>query len=201
MDLRQEGMGAHEEQERLNQGHAADAAIQSEAILAEIGVLERERDRISCRLKRKSRQLLTRFNFQDLEDSHIAAIDLYTRLNSRIEDWADLLEVDKDGNTIYPNIGVSGFCYSPDGLEFSKKTRIVEDILSSSQEVMMAFLMSLPAREQLILSQEAWSSFLKDPEALRSHYRNKDQEPADVERDREENVNSGENPGMGQDDF
>ena len=34
MDLRQEGMGAHEEQERLNQGHAADAAFQSEAILA-----------------------------------------------------------------------------------------------------------------------------------------------------------------------
>ena len=60
MDLRQEGMGAHEEQERLNQGHAADAAIQSEAILAEIGVLERERVRISYRLKRKSHQLLTR---------------------------------------------------------------------------------------------------------------------------------------------
>ena len=37
-------MGAHEEQQRLNQGHAADAAIQSEAILAEIGVLERERE-------------------------------------------------------------------------------------------------------------------------------------------------------------
>ena len=44
MDLRQEGICAHEEQERLNQGHAADAAIQSEAILAEIGVLERERE-------------------------------------------------------------------------------------------------------------------------------------------------------------
>ena len=46
MDLRQEGMGAHEEQERLNQGHAADAAIQSEATLAEIGVFERERQNI-----------------------------------------------------------------------------------------------------------------------------------------------------------
>ena len=65
----------------------------------------------------------------------------------------------------------------------------------------MAFLMSLPAREQLILSQEARSPFLKDPEALRSHYRNQDQEQADKERDREENVNSGENPGLGQEDF
>ena len=61
----------------------------------------------------------------------------------------------------------------------------MEDILSSSQEVMMAFLMSLPAREQLILSQEARSPFLKDPEALRSHYRNQDQEQADKERDGE----------------
>ena len=119
-------------------------------------------------------------------------------LNSRIEDWADLLEVDEDGNTIYPNIGVSGFCYSPDGQEFSRKTRIVEDILSSSQEVMMAFLMSLPAREQLILSQEARSSFLKDPEALRSHYRNQDQEQAEDEEDGGQNDNSGENPGLGQ---
>ena len=76
MDLGQERMGAHEEQQRLNEGPAADAAIQSEAIIAEIGVLERERDRISSRLKRKSRQILTRFNFQDLEDTHIATIDL-----------------------------------------------------------------------------------------------------------------------------
>ena len=42
----------------------------------------------------------------------------------RIEDWADLLEIDKDGDTIYPNLGVSGFHYSPDGQEYSRKTRI-----------------------------------------------------------------------------
>ena len=107
MDIGQERMGALEEQQRLNKEPAADAAIQSEAIIAEIGVLERERDRISSRLKRKSRQMLTRFNFQDLEDTHIATIDLYTRLNSRIKDWADLLENDEDGDTIYPNQGVS----------------------------------------------------------------------------------------------
>ena len=61
--------------------------------------------------------------------------------------------------------------------------------------------MSLLAREKLILSQEARLSFLKDPEALRSHYRNQDQEQEDEERDREENVNSGENLGLGQEDF
>ena len=46
MDLGQEGMGAHEEQQRLNKGHAADAAIQCEAIIAEISILERERHNI-----------------------------------------------------------------------------------------------------------------------------------------------------------
>ena len=54
-------------------------------------------------------------NIQNLEDTYIATNDLNTRLNSRIKDWADLLEIDEDGDTIYPNWGVSGFCYSPDG--------------------------------------------------------------------------------------
>ena len=53
MEAGQERMGALEEQQRLNEEPAADAAIQSEAIIAEIGVLERERDRISSRLKTK----------------------------------------------------------------------------------------------------------------------------------------------------
>ena len=113
-------------------------------------------------------------------------------MNSRIKDWADLLETDEDGDTIYPNQGVSGYRYSPDGQEFSRKTRIVEEVLSFSQEVMMMFLMSLPAREQLILSQEARSSFLKNPEALRCHYGNQDQEQEEEVRDREETVDSGE---------
>ena len=61
----------------------------------------------------------------------------------------------------------------------------------------MMFLMSLLACEQLILSQEARSSFLKNPEALRSHYSNQDREQEE-ERDREETVNNGENLGLGQ---
>ena len=64
----------------------------------------------------------------------------------------------------------------------------------------MTFLMSLPAHEQLILSQEARSSFLKNPEALRSHYGNQDQEQEE-ERDREETVHNGENLSLGQEDF
>ena len=129
----------------------AAAAAEAEAIIAEIGVLERERDKITSRLKRKSRQILTKLNFQDLEDTLITTINLYSRLNLRIEDQAYLLETDKEGDTIYPDQGVSGYRYSPEGEEFSRKTRIIEEVLSFSQEVMMTFLMSLPALEQLIL--------------------------------------------------
>ena len=52
MEAGQERMGALEEQQRLNKESAAYAATESETIIAEIGILERERDRISCRLKR-----------------------------------------------------------------------------------------------------------------------------------------------------
>ena len=86
-DAGQERMGALEEQTRLNKETAA--AAEAEAIIAEIGVLERERYKITSRLKRKSHQILTQFNFQDLENTHITTINLNSRLNARIEDWAD----------------------------------------------------------------------------------------------------------------
>ena len=123
MDAGQERMGALEEQQRWNEESAATA--ESETVIAEIGILERERDKITSRLKRKSHQILTKFNFQELEDTHIATNNLYSRLNSRIEDWADLLETDEEGDTIYPDQGVSGYCYSPEGEEFSTEKRIV----------------------------------------------------------------------------
>ena len=129
MDIGQERMGALEEQQRLNEESAADAATESETIIAEIGILERERDKITSRLKRKSHQILTQFNLQDLEDTHIATINLYSRLNSRIEDWADLLETNEGGDTVYTNQGVFEYCYSPVGEEFSRKTRIMEEVL------------------------------------------------------------------------
>ena len=65
---------------------------------------------------------------------------------------------------------------------------------------MIRFLISLPAPLQLRLSQEARSTFLKDPEALRIHYGDQDQEQEE-ERDGEETVANGENLGLGQEDF
>ena len=118
-----------------------------------------------------SRQTLSRFNFEGLENLFIATTDLNSRLNSRINDWADLLESDEDGNTVYPPRGMPEYCYSPEAEDFLRKTKTMEEVLSSTQETLIKFLISLSAPEQLIVSQEAQCAFLKDPEALKAHYR------------------------------
>ena len=47
-----------------------------------------------------SNQTLSKFNFGHLENLYIETTDLSSRLSSRIEEWADLLESDEDGNTL-----------------------------------------------------------------------------------------------------
>ena len=173
-------------QERINQDNVLEeqrrnaeettAAAEAEAIrlqrmdlITQIADLERDRDRFINRLRRLNRQTLTRFNFEGLEDTFITTTNLNSRLNSRINDWADLLESNEDGDPIYPDRGLPEYRYSPEAEDFSRKTRIMEEVLSTTQEAMIRFLISLPAPERFALSQEARSAFLKDPETIRSH--------------------------------
>ena len=94
----------------------------------------------------------------------------------RINDWADLLESDEDRDPSYPDRGLPDYYYSPEAEYFSRMTKVMEEVLSTTLETMIRFLISLPAPEQLILSQEARSAFLKDPEAVRNPYHVLDQE-------------------------
>ncbi len=71
-------------------------------IIQEIGDLERERDKTTNKLRRASRQTLTRFNFGVLEDLFRRTTHFNSRLISRINDWEDLLDTDQDGNPKYP---------------------------------------------------------------------------------------------------
>ena len=161
------------EEQRRNAEETAAAAAEAEAIrlqrmdlITQIADLEKERDRFTNRLRRLNRQTLTRFNFEGLEDTFISTTNLNSRLNSRINDWADLLESNEDGDPIYPDRGLPEYRYSPEAEDFSRKTKIMEEVLSTTQEAMIRFLISLPAPEQFTLSQEARSAFLQDPEAV-----------------------------------
>ena len=80
------------------------------------------------------------------------------------------METDPEGNPQYPPLGMPESRYSPEGQDFSRKTSLMEEVLSTTQEILIKFLISLSPPEQIILSQEAQSAFLKNPEALKAHY-------------------------------
>ena len=160
--------------------------IQQVEIIQEIADLERERDKNTNKLRRASRQTLTRFNFGALEDLFVTTAQLNLRLISRINDWEDLLDTDPEGNPLYPPLGMPESRYSPAGVDFSRKTSLMEEVLSATQEILIRFLISLPPPEQIILSQEAQSTFLKNPEALKAHHHALSQ---DDDKDQEEETN------------
>ena len=75
-------------------------------VIQEIADLERERDRTTNRLRRICNQTLTKFNFGRMEDIYIALMDLDSRLNLRINDWEEMLDLDKSESPIYPDRGM-----------------------------------------------------------------------------------------------
>ena len=97
-------------------------------IIQEITDIERERDKITNKLRRASHQTLTRFNFGVLEDLFVRTAHLNSRIISRINDWEDLLETDPEGNPQYPPLGMPESCYSPEGEDFSRKTSLIEKV-------------------------------------------------------------------------
>ena len=134
-EVGQERLDALEEQRRINKETAA-AEAEAEAIrgqrmelIIEIDSLEREGNNITNWLRRTSCETLTRFNFKELDNIYITTTNLYSRLNSRIDDWADLLESNEDRDPIYPDKGVPEYCYSPELKDFSKKTKVMAKVL------------------------------------------------------------------------
>merc|ERR1712105_313853 len=99
----------------------------------------------------------------------------------------DLLDTDPEGNPLYPPLGMPESRYSPAGVDFSRKTSLMEEVLSTTQEILIKFLISLSPPEQIILSQEAHSAFLKNPEALKAHYHAPSQDD-DEEQEEESNA-------------
>ena len=128
-----------------------------------------------------------KIQFGVLEDLFVRTAHLNSRLISRINDWEDLLETDPEGNPQYPPLEMPESCYSPEGEDFSRKTSLMEEVLSATQKILIRFLISLSPPEQIILSQEAQSAFLKNPEALIAHYHVLSQDDAE---DQEEETNT-----------
>ena len=67
------------------------------------------------------------------------------------------------------------------------------EVLSSTRETLIRFLISLPAPEQLIVSLEARSAFLKNPESFKAQYSVLDQEEEEEEVEENTVINGEDN--------
>ena len=111
-----------------------------------------------------------------MEDIFIALMDFDSRLNLWINDRKELLDSDELGNPIYPDRGMPEYQYSPDAEDFSRKTKIIEEVLYLCQETLKKFMLSLSVADQHIVTLEARTTFLKNPNVWEADYRVPDDE-------------------------
>ena len=123
----------------------------------ELGDLEREHDKEVNKLKRRCRQNINLFNFNELENIYIHIRDIHSRFNAKIDDWTELLDENEEGEPIYPERGMSESRYAPDNEDLNRKTTIMEEVLTLTGDALIEFMVSLPAPEQVLLAEEASS--------------------------------------------
>ena len=140
-------------------------------VMRPISNLEKNRDLTVNRLRRLINRPISEYNFSVVEDQYIALSNLNSELNVRILDWEELLDLDQTGNPVYPICGQPEHRYSPEGEDFSNKTRIMEGVMSQCEEVLKAFFMTLPAADQATVSQDARTTLLKNPGGWLAGYR------------------------------
>ena len=73
--------------------------------------------------------------------------------------------------------------YNPKSNDLTRKTLLLEEALTTTQGMLIKFLISLSTRKQIIMSQEAQLVFLKNIYVLKSHLSAGDQ-------DKEEDTNT-----------
>ena len=74
---------------------------------------------------------------------------------------------------MFPERGAPESRYSPNNEDLSRKTSQMEEILNTTRDLLINFIVSLPAPEQILVSQEDKLTFLKNLEVLKSHLTSK----------------------------
>ena len=170
-------------------------------VIRELADLERERDKEVNKLKRKVRQTISRINFSQLEGEYVRVKEIHDRFASKIDDWTELLEANEDGEPAYPQRGMPESRYNPDNEDLARKTSQLEEALVSAKDALARFVNSLPAREQILIVQEAILPFLKNLDTIKAYCA---ENPAGIPEDQEEEddrdtiVNGGENGANGE---
>ena len=156
--------GRLQEEERLwQEAEIRQRMDQRIELIRQVADLERTRDQGVNRLKRLIGRDITIVNFSIIEEHYTNVLDVNTNLIARILEWEDLLEVDEEGSTIYPDRGRPEVRYSPHGEDFKNKTKAMEMVSLQAIEALKNFFMSLTAAEKATVSQLAQTVFLRNP--------------------------------------
>ena len=138
-------------------------------IICELADLERERYKQVNKTRGMSRQTITRNTFSGLEEEYIRLKDLHSRFPSKVNDWIDLLDTDKEGDPIYPARGMPESRYNPDNEDIARKNSLSEEVLNSTRDTLAHFIVSLSAQEQSLLVKEIMLPCLKDLDAVKAY--------------------------------
>ena len=156
--------GRLQEEERLRQeAELRQRMDQRIELIRQVADLERTRDQGVNRLKRLIGRDITIVNFSIIEEHYTNVLDVNTNLIARILEWEDLLEVDEEGSTVYPDRGRPEFRYSPHGEDFKNRTKVMEMVSVQAIEALKNFFISLTAAEKATVSQLAQTVFLRNP--------------------------------------
>ena len=137
--------------------------------IQELADLQRERDKEVTKLKRRIRQTITLFNFNELENIYIHIRDISSRFNAKIDDWTELLDENEEGEPIYPERGMPETRYTPGNEDLNRKTNVMKEVLTLTRDALIKFMVSLPAPKQLLLAEEASLPFLKNIDIIKKH--------------------------------
>ena len=111
-----------------------------------------------------SHPTITRNNFSDLEEEYIRLKEVHSRFPSKVNNWSDLLDTDKEGDPIYPERGMPESRYNPDNEDIARKASLIE-VLKYTKDALAHFIISLPADEQINIVQETMLPLLKNLDA------------------------------------
>ena len=145
-----------QEEERLEQeAELRQMMDQIMELICQIADLERTRDQGVNRLRRLINRDITIVNFSLIEEHYTNLLNVNNDLTARILEWEDLLEVDDQGVTVYPDRGHPEFRYSPHGKDFKNKTKVMETVSVQAIEALKTFYISLTATNKATVSQLA----------------------------------------------
>ena len=119
--------------------------------------------------KRKTCQLNWSINFSGLQEHYIHLKEIYNKFYFKMIDLDILLNPDNEGNPEYTARRTPESNYNLTNKDIVRKISQVEEVLDSTRDALIHFIVSLPAAEQVLMVQQATIPWLKDLDIIKAY--------------------------------